>query len=177
MGTRPRGVSRSTLLLVLMLMLLLAARLLRHEAPTPGDAIRQSEPHSVARVIDGDTLLLTNGLRVRLIGVDTPETKHPDEPVDPLGVEATEFVRKQIGSSSVRLEFDRQRLDRYDRLLAYVWLPDGKLLNAEVIRAGYSAAVTGYPYRQDRKRDFLEAEAQARAAARRMWQAPATNAR
>jgi len=169
--------SRPALLLVLILALLLAARLLRPPTPTPADVIRQSEPHAVARVIDGDTLLLTSGQRVRLIGVDTPETKHPDEPVDPLGVEAGEFVRSLIADAPVRLEFDRERLDRYERLLAYVWLPDGRLLNDEMIRAGYSAAQTGYSYRQDMKRRFLESEAQARAQGQGMWQAPTVQVR
>ena len=179
MGSRRRSVrrgSRRALLLALSLALLLAARLLRHHPPSPGDAIRQSEPHAVSRVIDGDTLLLAGGQRVRLIGVDTPETKHPDEPVDPLGVEAAEFVRSLIGTAPVRLEFDRERLDRYERLLAYVWLPDGRLLNDELIRAGYSAAETGFQYRQDMKRRFLESETQARAQGQGMWRAPAAKA-
>lgn len=175
MTGRPRGVrgtSAATLLLGLMLALLLAARLLRPEGPSPGEVVRQPS-QVVERVIDGDTLLLTGGLRVRLIGVDTPETKHPDLPVEPLGREATAFVRSLIGEEPVRLEFDRERLDRYQRLLAYVWLPDGRLLNEELIRAGFSAAVTGYPYRQDMKRRFVEAEAQARAAGVGMWRGAA----
>jgi micrococcal nuclease len=152
--------SRPAVLLVLLAALLLTARLLRQSPPSPGEAIRQSGPHPVARVVDGDTLLLEGGQRVRLIGVDTPETKHPEEPVDPLGTEAAEFVRSLIGTGPVRLEFDRERLDRYERLLAYVWLPDGRLLNDEIIRAGYSTAQTGYPYRQDMKRRFVECETQ-----------------
>lgn len=180
MPGRTRGGRRTpsaALLLVLMLAMLVAARLLREEGASPAEVIRQRRPHAVERVIDGDTLLLAGGQRVRLIGVDTPETKHPDRPVEPLRREAAAFVRSQIGASEVRLEFDRQRLDRYQRLLAYVWLPDGRLLNAELIRAGFSAAETGYPYRQDMQRQFLEAETQARAAGVGIWDTQATNAR
>jgi micrococcal nuclease len=164
-----RRTSAATLL-VLILTLLLAARLLRQNGPAPQEVIRQQQPVVVARVVDGDTLVLAGGERVRLIGVDTPETKHPDLPVDPLGLEATAFVQSLIGEQRVRLEFDRERLDRYERLLAYVWLPDGRLLNEELIRAGFSPAVTGYPYRQDMKRRFQAVEEEARLARRRMWQ-------
>jgi micrococcal nuclease len=169
---RVRNPSAATLLVVLSLALLIAARLLRQGGPAPGEFVRQQQPVVVERVVDGDTLLLAGGQRVRLIGIDTPETKRPDLPVDPLGVEATAFVQSLIADAPVRLEFDRERLDQYERLLAYVWLPDGRLLNEEIIRAGFSTAQTRYPYRQDMKRRFLEAEEEARAAGVGRWRTP-----
>lgn len=172
MRSRQRGVRRwsnATFVLVAALAVLLILRAVSEREPTPGDVVGREGPHAVRRVIDGDTLLLDSGQRVRLIGVDTPETKHPDLPVDPLGEEATRFVERLIASKPVRLEFDRERLDRYRRLLAYVYLADGRLLNAELIRAGYSEAETGYSYRQDRKREFLAAEEDARRAGRGRW--------
>src|SRR4030042_6833798 len=87
-------------------------------------SLSNAETFRVKRVIDGDTLLLTNGERVRLIGVDTPETKHPKKPVERFGKEAYLFTKEMVEGKEVRLEFDQQRKDRYGRLLAYVYLTD-----------------------------------------------------
>ena len=62
----------------------------------------------VERVIDGDTLVMANGERVRLIGVDTPETKHPRKPVEDFGNEAAVFTRRMVEGKRVRLELTRQ---------------------------------------------------------------------
>ncbi len=126
----------------------------------------------VARVIDGDTLLLTSGHRVRLIGVDTPETKHPDRPVERLGQQAFRMTRDLVGDGPVLLEFDRERRDPYRRLLAYVSLPDGRLLNEELILAGLSEAETRFPFRADMKRRFKAAEELARTARTGLWAIP-----
>lgn len=155
-----------------LLVILLTVRLLSPPKPSDDAALLDGGPHDVERIIDGDTLLMAGGHRVRLIGVDTPETKHPDQPVDPLGEVATLLTRELIGSQPVLLEFDRQRRDRYHRLLAYVWVADGRLLNEELVRSGLSPAQTQYPYRQDMKRRFVTAEQEARAARRGMWAEP-----
>jgi micrococcal nuclease len=81
---------------------------------------------TVKRVIDGDTILLVNEERVRLIGVDTPETKHPQKPVERFGKEAYLFTKSMVEGKNVRLEYDQQRRDKYKRLLAYVYLPVGR---------------------------------------------------
>lgn len=164
-------------MLLFLLAVLIAVRLSSERPQSAGEALRQAQsgPVHVERVIDGDTLVIEGGQRVRLIGVDTPETQHPNEPVDPLGAEATQFVRSLVEGRAVRLDFDRERLDRYNRLLAYVWLPDGRLLNEELIRAGYSAAETRFPYRRDMQKRFLAAEEQARNNQRGRWSTqPAT---
>ena len=101
----------------------------------------------IARVIDGDTLLLSTGERVRLIGVDTPELYHPLKPVQYFAREASEFTRKMAEGKRVRLEYERRKRDKYGRLLAYVYLEDGTLLNAEIIKQGYGFAYTKYPFR------------------------------
>ena len=75
----------------------------------------------VRRVIDGDTLELDNGEDVRLIGVDTPETKHPKKPVERFGKEATAFTMRLVEGQEVRLAYDQQRKDKYGRTLAYVY--------------------------------------------------------
>lgn len=99
----------------------------------------------VKRVIDGDTLLLANDERVRLIGVDTPETQHPQKPVEHFGKEAYLFTKRTVEGKEVRLEYDWQRKDRHGRLLAYVYLMDGDFLNAEIIKQGYGFTYTKYP--------------------------------
>ena len=123
----------------------------------------------VVRVVDGDTLLLEDGIRVRLLGVDTPETKRPDHPVEALGPEATAFTKNFIGSQPIRLEYDRERRDRFGRVLAYVYVGD-QLLNEELIRVGFSKAETRFPFRQAMKQRFREAEKQARESRRGIWQ-------
>lgn len=123
----------------------------------------------VERVVDGDTLLLETGERVRLIGVDTPETKHPDRPVELFGLEAAEFVQRRVEGKTVELRFDRERFDPHQRLLAYVYI-DEECLNEEIIRAGYSKAITRFPYRSSQKIVFIAAENEARNAKRKIWE-------
>ena len=100
-------------------------------------SLSHAQTHLVKRVIDGDTIQLSNGEQVRLIGVDTPETKHPRKPVEYFGKEASAFTKKMVEGKSVRLEYDWQRRDIYGRTLAYVYLTDGTFLNAEIIKQGY----------------------------------------
>jgi micrococcal nuclease len=126
--------------------------------------------YEVARVVDGDTLLLANRARVRLIGVDSPEAVRPDHPVESWGREATQFSQAFVrdARNRVRLELDRERKDRFDRFLAYVWADD-RLLNEELIRAGLARARTEFSYSQAMKRRFRAAEAEARQNRRGIW--------
>ncbi|TWT55321.1 Thermonuclease precursor [Thalassoglobus neptunius] len=122
----------------------------------------------VARVVDGDTLLLESGARLRLLGVDTPETKHPDLPPQPFGPEATQFTERFLQGGSARLEFDREQFDNYGRILAFVFVDD-RMLNEELVAAGLATAEPQYPYRGDYKRRFLQAEESAKAARLGIW--------
>ena len=117
----------------------------------------EKEEVHVVRVVDGDTLLLERGVRVRFLGVNTPEIAHDNQPEEPLGQEAKEFTRRFIDRKTVTLEYDQERVDDYGRTLAYVYA-DGRMLNEALIEAGLSEAVTRHPYRQDRKRLFEAAE-------------------
>jgi micrococcal nuclease len=105
----------------------------------------------VTHVIDGDTIGVGRGWRyqqMRLIGVDTPETVHPEKPVEVFGLEAAAFTTRQLQSQWVHLEFEVGNLrDRYDRLLAYVFLADGTLFNAELIKHGYARVIAPVPFR------------------------------
>ncbi len=99
-----------------------------------------------SHVVDGDTIIVeTNNKneKVRLIGVDTPETVHPLKPVEDFGKEASDFTRRMVEGKKVRLEFDWQLRDKYGRLLAYVYLGKGTFLNAEIIKQGYGENRTG----------------------------------
>lgn len=122
----------------------------------------------VTRVIDGDTLVLENGEKVRLIGVDTPETKDPRRPVQYFGREAAHFTKREIEGRKVKLEYDWQRRDKYGRLLAYVYrLSDGFFLNAEIIKQGYGHAYTRFPFKY--LEEFRRYEREARAQKRGLW--------
>ncbi len=140
------------------------------ELPTSPGSAEDLPPgeYRVARVVDGDTLLLENQARVRLLGVDTPETVRPDSPVEPWGPEAAAFTRSFLGKQAVRLEFDRERVDDYGRYLAYVWIGD-RMLNEELLRAGLGRALLRHPYAESRKRAFRRAQQEAQSAERGIW--------
>ena len=127
----------------------------------------QRDLRTVVRVIDGDTVLLDGEERVRLIGIDTPETVHPSRPVECYGREASAFLRQTVQGRNVRLQFEQQRQDRYGRTLAYLYLKDGTFVNAEMVREGYAHAYTRYPFRH--MEDFRRLERSAREAGRGLW--------
>ncbi len=133
---------------------------------------RQPQFRTVRRVVDGDTLVLENKERVRLIGVDTPETKHPRKPVEYYGKEASRFTKTMCEGKRVRLEFDQANAsighkDRYRRTLAYVFLEDGTFLNAEIVKQGYGFAYTRFPFKYMDK--FRRYEREAREQRKGLW--------
>jgi micrococcal nuclease len=113
----------------------------------------------VISITDGDTIKAQIGdtvYNVRFIGVDTPETKHPDKPVEHYGKEASEYTEEALKNRYVWLETDVQAYDRYNHLLAYVWLdkPDNtenegnikkNMFNAQLALDGYAKAMTVPP--------------------------------
>ncbi|MFH1266468.1 MAG: thermonuclease family protein, partial [Planctomycetota bacterium] len=111
--------------------------------------------------------------RIRLQGIDTPESVKPNHPVEPFGPEASEFTRRFVaeGGGRVRLQFDRERVDKYGRFLAYVWVDD-RMLNEELLRAGLATAETGFRYSKAMKDRFRRAEDEAKAAGRGIWSRP-----
>ena len=123
--------------------------------------------YTCTRVVDGDTIVVKKIGKVRLIGVDTPETKHPRKPVEYFGKEASAFTRKMVEGKKVRLEYDWQRKDRYGRVLAYVYLKDGTFLNAEIVKQGYGHAYTRYSFKYLER--FRKYEKEARENKRGVW--------
>ena len=99
------------------------------------------------RVIDGDTIILDGNETVRLIGVDTPETKDPRRSVQYYGAEASAFTKKLVEGKNVRLEYDQEQKDKYGRTLAYIYLEDGTFVNAEIIKQGIGFAYIKYPFK------------------------------
>jgi micrococcal nuclease len=100
-----------------------------------------STPHAadrvtVKRVNDGDTVQLANGRLVRYIGVNAPEIDHSRQTAQPMGFEARMRNSELVAGRSVRLEFDTERLDDYGRTLAYVFLPDGGMVNELLLQSG-----------------------------------------
>jgi len=161
---------RGRLSLLVLLALALGAWLLRDlpksfNSPHPEGAWRQC-----IRVVDGDTLLLDGDERIRLIGVDTPESVDPRRPVEHFGKEAAAFTRRLAEGRRIRLDFDHERQDRYGRTLAYIYLEDGTFLNAEIIRQGYGHAYTRFPFRYSE--EFRAYEREARERRRGLWADP-----
>ena len=126
-----------------------------------------SDFYTCTRVVDGDTIVVEKIGKIRLIGVDTPETKHPRKPVEYFGKEASNFTKRMVEGKKVRLKYDWQRKDRYGRVLAYVYLKDGTFLNAELIKQGYGHAYTRYPFKY--LEQFIKYEKEARENKRGLW--------
>jgi len=127
----------------------------------------QIQTATVAHVIAADTLSLSSGEAVRLIGVDTPDTGHAKEPLHPPGKEALAFAVQLVEGKKVRLEFDQQRKDKYKRLLAYVYVGD-MMLNAELVRQGYAQVVT-LPPNVKYQQLLLQLQREAQEAKRGLW--------
>jgi micrococcal nuclease len=156
----------------LILLLLAVWRAYSSAAPAAPEQLEEGT-HEVRRAVDGDTLLLVSGARVRLQGINTPETVKPDSPVEPWGPEASQFTKDFIETARhrVRLTFSLERKDRYDRFLAYVWDGDA-MLNEELLRAGLAYARRDYHYSDAMKRRFTQAQEEARRAGRGIWSTP-----
>jgi micrococcal nuclease len=128
---------------------------------------------TVVETIDGDTIdvrVATGRIeRVRILGADTPETKDLRKPVQCFGPEASAYTHARLGGRRVSLETDTEVRDKYGRLLAYVYV-DGKRFDDELLRLGY-ARVLIIPPNGIYGRAMIEAEFEARAARRGLWNA------
>ena len=125
----------------------------------------------VTSIMDGDTIAVGRGWRytkVRLIGIDAPETVHPEKDVGFFGPEASKFTERQLKRRRIHLEFEPSNLyDHYGRLLAYVFLLDGTLFNAELLKQGYARVIAPSPFK--RYSEFRLFEQEARRAGAGLW--------
>jgi endonuclease YncB( thermonuclease family) len=123
---------------------------------------------TVARGIDGDTIELETGQKVRYIGIDTPETVDPRKTVQCFGKEASAFNKQLVEGQTVQLVKDVSDTDRYHRLLRYVYLQDGTFVNLKLVQEGY-ANVDTFPPDVKFADIFKEAAAQAKLAKKGLW--------
>jgi micrococcal nuclease len=139
--------------------------------PACGQAPGPPREAKVTRVIDGDTAVLEGGARVRFLGIDAPEMERDGRPADFLAHQSKDYVAGLIQGKMVRLEYDRERYDRYGRLLAYLFLPDGAMVNLAVVRQGLARVYAHSP--NVRYQEALNAaQREAMAAGRGLWQKP-----
>ncbi len=115
----------------------------------------------VTRIIDGDTIEIEGSIRVRYIGIDTPEIG------EPYYLEAKEANLNLVGGKRIQLEKDVEDKDEYGRLLRYVWV-DGIMVNAELVRLGYAYSYS-YPPNLKYQAHFLQLEREAREQKRGLW--------
>lgn len=121
-------------------------------------------------VADGDTLFVRTNKRdvtIRLIGVDTPEVKSKFTNEEYFGKEASNYTRRLVKRKKIRLKFDIIKRDKYRRLLAYVYLPDGRMLNELLIKNGYARVYKFFKYKK--KKEFISWERSAKLKCIGLW--------
>ncbi len=128
--------------------------------------------YKVTSFSDGDTIVVDmNGKNetIRFIGVDTPETHDPRKQVQCFGKAAASYTKGLIGNNAVRLEADplSTNRDRYNRLLRYIYIPDGRLVQAEIIKNGFGFAYTSFPF--TKSEEFSKYQKEAREQDRGLW--------
>lgn len=130
----------------------------------------------VERVVDGDTIILTDGRHVRYIGIDTPEIDHEHHRAEPMGYEARDANRHLVENWKLRLEFDEEKRDHYGRTLAYVYRSDGHFVNAELLERGFAHVLSHSP-NIAREKTLLSAQREAMKEGRGVWKTIDRNAR
>ena len=123
---------------------------------------------TVKWVNDGDTIVLTDGKRVRYIGINTPEIDHEEQRAQPFGYTARTFNQQMVLNRKVRLEFDLERHDRYGRLLAYIFLAEETFLNEQMLQKGYAFFLFHKPNLKYNQR-LMKAQQEAMKARKGLW--------
>jgi endonuclease YncB( thermonuclease family) len=123
---------------------------------------------TVRHIIDGDTFVTAQGRHVRLLGINTPEKASKRRPAEAFADEATDALRALVDGKEVRLVTDSAPTDRYNRLLAHVYLPDGTWVNRELVAAGLAHVYT-FADNRAHVADLIAAEDAARAEGKGIW--------
>lgn len=131
------------------------------------------ENYQVLKVIDGDTVSINiNGEKetLRLIGVDTPETVHPNKPVECFGIEASNYAKDLLSNKIISVEYDQSQgeVDKYGRSLVYIFLPDGRNFNKIMIEEGYAYEYT-YSEVYKYQKEFKESQTYAKENKLGLW--------
>jgi len=143
-------------------------------------AVAREGKCEVLAVIDGDTLLIKQSAtdtspefigKIRLLGINTPETVKRGEAPQAFGAAATEYTKTRVASGNVSLELDKRRIDRYGRFLAYVYVGN-RLLNEELVVAGLARVHTYPGDSMTINRQLLRAQDEAKREGRGIWQEP-----
>lgn len=143
------------------------------EKPEKERFAQENTYYEIYKFVDGDTFWITDGEgrieKIRFIGIDAPEPRNVGKKEkQPFGEEASAFVKHYVQGKKVRLEFDVQKYDRYQRTLAYIFMEDGTLLNDYIVRNGY-AVVSTFPPNVKYQHRFLKSERFAREKRLGMW--------
>lgn len=171
--------SISMLVIAILAIIVLAFQFINHTGPFKSESSQSNNVElsgkdkvHVQRVVDGDTFIAENEkgdqIKVRLIGVDTPETVKPNTPVQPYGKEASNYSKKELTGKDVYLEYDKEEHDRYGRTLAYVWLDKSNMFNKELVRKGLAREKYYSPNGKYRE-EFKKAENEAKQDKLNIW--------
>ncbi|MFC0523888.1 thermonuclease family protein [Pontibacillus salicampi] len=126
---------------------------------------------TVTGIVDGDTIdVNVNGKQdtVRLLLVDTPETKHPSKPVQKFGPEASQFAMEKLSGKQIKLEYDGPKRDKYDRLLAYIWV-DGKMFNQMLLEQGLGRYAYVYDPPYNHSSEYMKTQDRAMSQGKGIW--------
>jgi micrococcal nuclease len=158
---------------ILIIMLLTACQAGEPQAPTARDIgiPFKAQKVVVERVVDGDTFVIKGGEKVRLIGINTPESVEPRKPVEYYGKEASKYTQQRIEGKTVFIQLGSTPKDKYDRVLAWVWTDDGSFLNAELVAEGYAQVYT-FQDNPEHAEYLLELQRIAREEKRGLWGQP-----
>ena len=135
-------------------------------------SLLKAQELTCTRVVNGTTLILSNGEEVMLIGVALPQTKQLNKPAEYITKETSAFTKRMVESKGVRLEYDEQAMNTNGQLLAYVYLMDGTFLNAEIIKQGYGRVDTRFPFKY--LKAFRNYEMEAKETKSGLWGAKST---
>ena len=138
------------------------------KAPSPPADARQVK---ITRVVDGDTFEVQDRTKVRLIGMNTPESVDPRKPVQAYAKEASAYTQTLLEGKDVLLQEGQTPKDRYGRTLAWVWLPDGRFVNALLVQEGYAQVYT-FADNPDHADLLLACQREARDGNRGLWVLP-----
>lgn len=127
--------------------------------------------HKVKTVYDGDTVVLEDGRKIRLLGINTPEIQHRDNPADAGGDEAKRWLTDKLKNTKVRLETGTEKTDKYGRTLAHLFTENKDHINLQLVEAGL-AAVNIYPTELFYISELIKAQNQAEQAKRGIWGRP-----
>ena len=147
-----------------------------HQAPVSSGLTRPADakgPYTLTRVVDGDKAKVSitgRSVTLRLIGIDTPETKHPSKPVQCFGQEASSRAKALLTNHKVWIQYDTSQAhrDRYGRDLVYAWLDDRTMLNEVMVREGFAHEYT-YDLAYRYQGEFRTAQRQAKTAGLGFW--------